>query len=48
MVVDKMDETCNMHERRKNAYKIVAGKPDANRQLGRPRHKWEDNIKMDL
>jgi hypothetical protein len=24
------------------------GKPDENRQLGRPRHKWEDNIQLDL
>ena len=24
------------------------GKPDGNRPHGRPRHKWEDNIKMDL
>jgi hypothetical protein len=24
------------------------GKPEGNRPLGRPRHKWEDNIKMDL
>jgi len=24
------------------------GKPDGKRQLGRPRHRWEDNIKLDL
>jgi len=24
------------------------GKPDVKRQLGRPRHKWEDNIEMNL
>jgi len=24
------------------------GKPEGNRPLGRPRHRWEDNIKMDL
>jgi hypothetical protein len=24
------------------------GKPDGNRQLGRPRRRWEDNIKLDL
>jgi hypothetical protein len=24
------------------------GKPERKRQLGRPRHRWEDNIKMDL
>jgi hypothetical protein len=24
------------------------GKPEVKRQLGRPRHRWQDNIKMDL
>jgi hypothetical protein len=31
-----------------NMYKILAGKPDRKRPLKRPRHGWEDNIKMDL
>jgi len=26
----------------------MLGKPEGKRQLGRPRHRWEDNIKMDL
>jgi hypothetical protein len=26
----------------------MAGKPDGNRAVGRPKHKWVDNIKMDL
>jgi len=30
------------------AYRILAGKPEGNRLLGRPRRRWEDNIKMDL
>jgi hypothetical protein len=30
------------------AYKIFGGKPEGKRQLGRPRHRWEDNIRMDL
>ena len=29
-------------------YKVLVGKPDGKRPLGRPRHRWEDNIKMDL
>ena len=29
-------------------YRILAGKPEGKRPLGRPRHRWEDNIKMDL
>jgi hypothetical protein len=28
--------------------KILGGKPEVNRPLGRPKHKWEDNITMDL
>jgi hypothetical protein len=30
------------------AYKILVGKPEGRRPLGRPRRRWEDNIKMDL
>jgi hypothetical protein len=30
----------------RNAYRILVGKPEGKRPLGRPR--WEDNIKMDL
>jgi hypothetical protein len=32
----------------RDAYKILAGKPERRRPLGRSRHRWEDNIKMDL
>jgi hypothetical protein len=31
-----------------NAYRILVGKPEGKRPLGRPRHRWVDNIKMDL
>jgi len=33
---------------RRGAYRVLVGKPEGNRPLGRPRHRWEDNIKMDL
>jgi hypothetical protein len=33
---------------RKNAYRILVGKPEGKRPLGRPRCRWVDNIKMDL
>jgi hypothetical protein len=33
---------------RRNAYRILVGKPDGKRPLGRPRRRWVDNIKMDL
>jgi len=29
-------------------YRVLMGKPEGKRPLGRPRHRWEDNIKMDL
>jgi hypothetical protein len=29
-------------------YRVLVGKPEGNRALGRLRHTWEDNIKMDL
>jgi hypothetical protein len=32
----------------RNAYRILVGKPEGERPLGRPRHRWVDNIKMDL
>jgi hypothetical protein len=31
-----------------NAYRIMVGKPEGKRPLGRPRHSWKVNIKMDL
>jgi hypothetical protein len=37
------------HMREMNgAYKILVGKPEGRRPLGRPRSRWEDNIMMDL
>jgi hypothetical protein len=33
---------------KRNSYRILVGKPEEKRQLGRPRRRWEDNIKMDL
>jgi hypothetical protein len=31
-----------------NAYMILVGNPEGKRPLGRPRHRWVDNIKLDL
>jgi hypothetical protein len=33
---------------KRNAYRILVGKPEGKRPLGGPRRGWEDNIKMDL
>jgi len=29
-------------------YRVLEGKPEGKRPVGRPRHGWEDNIRMDL
>jgi hypothetical protein len=33
---------------RRGAYRALVGKPEGRRPLGRPRRRWEDNIKIDL
>ena len=33
---------------RTGVHRVVVGKPEGRRPLGRPRRRWEDNIKMDL
>ena len=35
-------------EQSRNAYRVLVGKPESKRPLGRPSRRWEDNIKMDL
>jgi hypothetical protein len=32
----------------RNVYRVLVGKPEGKRPHGRPRHRWEDGIKMDL
>jgi hypothetical protein len=32
----------------RGVYRVLVGKPEEKRLLGRPRSRWEDNIKMDL
>ena len=41
-----MRRSCNQNKR--SAFKIVTGTPAGKRPLGRPRRRWEDNIRMDL
>jgi len=33
---------------RRGVYRVLVGKPEGKRPLGRSRHRWEDNVKMDL
>ena len=35
-------------EEGRSVHKVLVGKPEGKRRLGRPRSRWEDNIKMDL
>ena len=35
-------------EQSRNSYRVLVGKPEGKRPLGRPRGRWEDNIKIDL
>jgi hypothetical protein len=35
-------------EEKRNVYRLLAGKPEGKRPLGRPRRRWIDNIKIDL
>jgi hypothetical protein len=43
-----MGKACSTNGRKRNAYRILVGKPEGMRPLGRPRRRWEDNIRMDL
>jgi hypothetical protein len=40
--------TCGTHGEKRNVYRLLVGKPEGKRPLGRPRRKWIDSIKMDL
>jgi hypothetical protein len=44
-----MGGACSRHkEKRRGVYRILMGKYEGNRPLGRPRHRWEDTNKIDL
>jgi hypothetical protein len=40
--------TCGTHGEGRVIYRILVGRPEGKRPLGRPRRRWEVNIKMDL
>ena len=46
-IMRRAGHVARMGERR-DIYRILVGKPERKIPLERPRHKWEDNIKMDL
>jgi hypothetical protein len=43
-----MGGACITNGEKRNAYRLLVGKPEGRRQLGRPRCRWLDNIRMDL
>jgi hypothetical protein len=40
--------TCGTHGEGRDVYRVLVGRPEGKRPLGRPRRRWEDNIKLDL
>jgi hypothetical protein len=45
---DEMGGACGAHGGMRGAYNILVGRPEWRRPLGRPKRRWEDNIKMNL
>jgi hypothetical protein len=45
---DEISGTCGTHGDKKNAYNILMRKYEGNIPLGRPKIRWENNIKMDF
>jgi hypothetical protein len=45
---DEMDRVCRTHEENIKSYRVLVGKPEGNRPLGRPRRKWKNNVKIDV
>jgi hypothetical protein len=43
-----MGKACGTNGDKRNAYRILVGKPEGKRPLGRSRRAWIDNIKIDL
>jgi hypothetical protein len=43
-----MGRACSTNGEKRNAHRILVGKPEENRTLGRPRCRWVDNIKVDF
>jgi hypothetical protein len=43
-----MGGACSTNGEKRNAYRILVGKPEGKKPLGRPRCSWVDSIKMDL
>ena len=45
---NEMSGECSAYGERRGVYSVLMKEPEGKRPLGRPRHKWEDNIKVDI
>jgi hypothetical protein len=45
---DEVGGTFSMNGEKRNVYRLLVGRPEGKRPLGRPRCRWIDNLKMDL
>jgi hypothetical protein len=43
-----MGRACSTNGEMRNAYRLLVGKPEGKRPVGRPRRRWVDNIRVDL
>jgi hypothetical protein len=43
---DEMGRPCSTNGEKRNAYRLLVGKPQGKRPLGRPRCRWVDNVRM--
>ena len=43
-----MGGACGAHGVGKGVHRVLVGKPEGKRSLGRPRRRWKDNIEMDV
>jgi hypothetical protein len=48
MKENEVGGTCGTHGEGRGVYRVLVGRPEGRRPLGRPRRRWKDNIKMDL
>jgi hypothetical protein len=44
----EMGRACSTNEEMRNACRVLVGKSDGKRQIGRPRSRWENNIRTNL
>jgi hypothetical protein len=45
---NEMSGACSTYREMRGVYRVLLGKPERKTTLGRPRRRWEDNIKNDL